>query len=69
MKKDAETNIPVVLPRDSSVPVTGELLRANAPGDDEEWSRRRMTHVTVSALHFEATTIDEIRTRTKSRNA
>ena len=69
MKKDPDKEVPMLPPRDSSVPVTGELLRASAPSDGEEWRRRRTTHVTVSALHFEATTVDEIRTRTKSRNA
>ena len=69
MKKDREST-PVAQPPDNSVPVVGELRRrTSAPGDGEELHRRRMTHVTVSALRVETTTIDETRSRIKPRNA
>lgn len=69
MKEDREST-PVAQPPDNSAPVVGELQpRTSTPGDGEELLRRRMTHVTVSALCVEATTIDEIRFRIRPRDA
>ena len=69
MKKGRE-NTPVAQLPDNSEPVVGELLpRTSATDDGEELLRRRMTHVTVSALRVETTTIDEIRSRIRPRDA
>lgn len=65
MKKSTQ-NVPVVQPPDNSAPLTGQLLpHGSTPGNAEEWFWRKTTHVAVSALRFEATTIEETRTRIK----
>lgn len=69
MKKSTR-NVPVVPPPDNSAPLTGELLpHRSTSGNAEEWFRRKTTHVTVSALRLEATTIEETRTAIKCRDA
>ena len=69
MKKPRRSN-PLIRPDDDPAPIRGELLpKMNDRGETEEWSRRTARYSKMSAVSVEETIIEEVRIRTKIRDA